>query len=77
MNGGGEKQLTYRFSLGYGDIRYLYRTYSMNRLNTSMVINYQFSNKLKIRHGKTFLDSPDQYGCELDMKSALFARKHW
>ena len=46
MNGGGEKA-TYRFSLGYmSDIGTTIGT-SMNRLNTSMVINYQFSNKLK------------------------------
>ena len=40
MNGGGEKA-TYRFSLGYmSDIGTTIGT-SMNRLNTSMVINYQ------------------------------------
>lgn len=46
MNGGGEKA-TYRFSLGYlSDIGTTIGT-ALKRLNTSMVINYQFSNKLK------------------------------
>lgn len=46
MNGGGEKA-TYRFSLGYlSDVGTTIGT-SMDRLNTSMVINYQFSNKLR------------------------------
>lgn len=46
MNGGGEKA-TYRFSLGYlSDVGTTIGT-AMTRLNTSMVINYQFSNKLK------------------------------
>ena len=46
MNGGGEKS-DLSFSLGYmSDIGTTIGT-SMNRLNTSMVINYQFSNKLK------------------------------
>lgn len=46
MNGGGEKA-TYRFSLGYlSDIGTTIGT-AMKRLNTSMVINYQFSNKLR------------------------------
>lgn len=46
MNGGGEKA-TYRFSLGYlSDVGTTIGT-AMERLNTSMVINYQFSNKLK------------------------------
>lgn len=71
MNGGGEKA-TYRFSLGYmSDIGTTIGT-SMNRLNTSMVINYQFSNKLKF--GADFSYSADQYGCEPGQ--TLFARKH-
>ncbi|NDV63651.1 SusC/RagA family TonB-linked outer membrane protein [Bacteroides sp. 224] len=46
MNGGGEKA-TYRFSLGYLSDDGTTIGTSLKRFNTSMTVNYQFSNKLK------------------------------